>query len=64
MTNKNQWWGYLHTQGTIQAKRYFGIRDIEEANESPFVQNVFGPFEASDRTEALTILSVYFKEKK
>ena len=47
------WWGYLHTSGSIQAKRYFDKRDTDEAEESPFVQEVVYPFEASGRDEAL-----------
>lgn len=50
---KNKWWGYLHTEGTLQAKRYFEPLDIQEANESPFVQKVIQPFEAENREEAL-----------
>jgi hypothetical protein len=53
---KNLWWGYLHTQGTLQAKRYFGPLDIQEAEESPFCAKVVGPFEATDREEALKIV--------
>lgn len=53
MSNKLLWWGYLHTEGTIQAKRYFEPLDIQEANESPFCEIVVGPFEAIDRVEAL-----------
>ena len=52
----NQWWGYLHQSGTLQAKRYFGPLDIQEANESPFCAVVVGPFEAEDRDDALRIV--------
>ena len=52
----NQWWGYVHTLGTIQAKRYFGPQDITEANESPFCKEVYGPFPAKDREDALNII--------
>lgn len=51
---KNLWWGYRHTSGTLQAKRYFDKRDIEEALESDFVDQVVHPFQAKDREEALT----------
>lgn len=50
---KNLWWGYKHTSGTYQAKRYFDERDIDEAYESPFCKIVVGPFEANNREEAL-----------
>ena len=53
---KNLWWGYLHTSGTLQVKRYFGREDIVEALQSPFCQKVEGPFEAENREEALEIV--------
>lgn len=52
----NEWWGYKHISGTYQAKRYFSPLDIQEANESPFAECVFGPFEAKNREEALRIV--------
>ena len=54
--SKNLWWGYRHSSGTYQAKRYFEPRDIEEANESSFVEQTYGPFEADNRDEALGII--------
>lgn len=56
MKTKNKWWGYKHTSGTYQAKRYFDKRDTDEAHQSPFCEIVVGPFEASDREEALRIV--------
>ena len=50
---KNLWWGYRHTSGTLQAKRYFDKRDLEEARESGFVDIIVPPFEATNREEAL-----------
>lgn len=50
---KQLWWGYKHTSGTYQAKRYFEPLDIQEAEESLFCEEVVGPFEASNREEAL-----------
>jgi hypothetical protein len=47
-----KWWGYIHTEGTMQIKRYFDQLDIEEAFESPFCTNIRGPVEATDREEA------------
>ena len=49
----NQWWGYLHEDGSVQAKRFYDQRDIIDANGSPFVDQVVDVFEANDRTEAL-----------
>lgn len=48
-----QWWGYLHTNGSIQVKRFFGREDIIEAMDSPFVDMTFGPFEVDGREEAI-----------
>lgn len=50
------WWGYKHTSGTYQAKRYFDQRDIKDAIESPFVASFTGPFHAESRDEALKIV--------
>jgi len=48
-----KWWGYLHTEGTIQVKRYFGPLDIKEAKESSFVARICYPFVAYSREEAV-----------
>jgi hypothetical protein len=50
------WWGYVHKEGTLQAKRYFGAEDINEAHESPFCIFVHGPFKAKNRDQALDIV--------
>ena len=50
------WWGYKHTSGTLQAKRYFDKKDIEEAYESPFCEQIIGPFEAKNRDEAISYI--------
>lgn len=47
-----QWWGYRHTSGTIQLKRFFSDRDLDEAYESPFCKTVVDPFPAASREEA------------
>lgn len=49
----NLWWGYVHTSGSVHVKRYFGPQDIDEAYESPFVKDVFGPWTCSGREDAL-----------
>jgi len=56
MGNSNLWWGYKHTSGSYQAKRYFDKRDTDEAHESPFCENVVGPFNAETREQALEIV--------
>lgn len=63
MSNKRKWWGYLHTSGTLQAKPYFEPLDIQEAKESPFCELVFGPFDAEDREDALTIVKTLAEAK-
>lgn len=50
---KLKWWGYRHTNGTIQVKRYFDDRDLREADESPFCARVTVPFDAVDRDDAI-----------
>ena len=49
----NQWWGYLHINGSVQVKVFFGEDDVENARESPFVEEVVQPFSARDRDEAI-----------
>ena len=51
--SKSLWWGYKHTSGTYHAKRYFDKQDTDEAEESPFCEQVVYPFEAESRDEAL-----------
>ena len=51
-------WGYLHSNGTIQIKRWFGdVKDYTtdcEGNE--FVVQVVRPFEANTKEEAYMII--------
>jgi len=51
-----KWWGYIHVNGSLQVKRFFGWQDMEEADESSFVKKTAGPFEAKNRQDALTKL--------
>lgn len=51
--SKLLWWGYKHTNGTYQVKRYFEPLDINEARQSPFCEKVTQPFEAESREDAL-----------
>jgi len=53
----NKWWGYLHVNGTLHVKIYFGELDITEAWESPFVAVVAGPWVCENREEAIKKLS-------
>ena len=54
MTNNNLWWGYLHSNNTVQVKRWFGDhKDYrDDCHGNPFVIRVVEPFEASTREEA------------
>lgn len=56
MTDKIKWWGYIHTNGSLQVKRYFDKRDLSEAEESPFVDTIYQPFEADGYDHAKQIL--------
>lgn len=61
------WWGYLHTNGTIQVKRSFGHpllaqQDIDEALKSPFCKKVFAPFEALTREHAIKQVENYIAQ--
>ena len=51
-----EWWGYIHSNGSLQVKRYFGPKDLSEARESPFVERVYGPWKVNGREEALEML--------
>jgi len=48
MTEGIKWWGYLHTNGTPQVKRFFSNEDISEAAASPFCLRVSGVYGSRD----------------
>ena len=55
----NQWYGYTHVEGSIHVKRYDPVQgpgDIEEAQDSDFVESVLGPFQARTREDALKFM--------
>jgi hypothetical protein len=56
MSDKLLWWGYEHSNGSYQAKRYFQQLDFQEAIQSPFCKIVVGPFEATDRDDAINTI--------
>jgi len=57
MTNRNEWWGYRHVDGSLHPKRWINDPyNLVEARESPFVATVVGPFPADNREEALATL--------
>jgi hypothetical protein len=45
------WWAYLHSNGTVQVKRWLGdIKDYtEDCEGNQFVVRVVKPYEANDR---------------
>jgi len=47
-----QWWSYKHIRGSVMYKRFFCRSDIAEARCSPFVKEVFGPFNAINKEMA------------
>lgn len=56
MGQLSRWWGYLHENGTVHAKRVWESTiegDLEEASESPFVLHIIEPFYAEDHAHAL-----------
>ena len=46
-----KWWAYRHTNGQIFVKRFFSEDQLDDAFDSPFVEDVAGPWECS-RAEA------------
>ena len=54
----NFWFGYLHQNGTIQVKRWFGDKKdyTEDCEGNDFVQQVVKPFSANTREEATEII--------
>jgi hypothetical protein len=45
---KYEWWGYLHSNGSVQLKRWFGDHKdyTEDCENNPFTVKVSAPFEA------------------
>lgn len=52
-SNQQLWWGYVHVNRHVQAKRYFSPDDVNDAYNSPFVRSVIEPFYANGREEAI-----------
>lgn len=55
---RTMWWGYLHSNGTIQVKQWFGIHAdyTSDCEGNDFVQQVVRPFEANTREIAIGII--------
>lgn len=60
------WWGYLHQNGTIQVKRWFGDHKdyTEDCEGNDFVQRVVRPFEAATREDAIETLRMTLEMPK
>jgi hypothetical protein len=60
---KTMWWGYLHSNGTIQVKRWFGDRKdyTEDCEGNDFVVRVVPPFAADTREAAVAHLQAELK---
>lgn len=54
MSTELMWWGYLHSNGTIQVKRWFGDHKdyTEDCEGNDFVAQVVPPFSAKTREDA------------
>lgn len=52
------WWGYLHQNGKVQVKRWFGDHKdyTEDCEGNEFVQKVVPPFSAASQEEATEII--------
>lgn len=48
------WWGYLHADGSVQVKRWFGDQEdyTTDCEGNAFVVRVVEPFAATDRVAA------------
>ena len=53
------WWGYLHQNGSVQVKRWFGDHKdyTEDCEGNDFVQQVVRPFAADTREQATDIIT-------
>ena len=53
------WWGYLHQNGSIQLKRWFGDHKdyTDDCDGNDLIQRVVYPFEAQTREDALEIIT-------
>ena len=57
--NRLMWWGYLHSNGQIQVKRWFGDHKdyLDDCEGNPFVVKVVRPFAAETREEAVKLIT-------
>ncbi len=59
------WWGYLHQNGSIQVKRWFGDHAdyTDDCQGNPFVQAVVKPFAADSRERAIEIITQQLNQR-
>jgi hypothetical protein len=52
------WWGYLHVNGTLQVKRWFGDHKdyTDDCEGNDFVLRVVPPFAAETQQDAASII--------
>ncbi len=50
------WFGYKHENGSLHVKRYGDEKDYEEARDSDFVDQIYGPWPCDRRDQAQEIL--------
>lgn len=65
-TNNNneplEWWGYIHTDGTLHIKRYLSETQILDALNSDFVKVISGRVYADDKKEATKLIKEDLKD--
>ncbi len=56
--NETMFWGYLHENGTLQVKRWFGDHKdyTDDCEGNDFVREVVRPFKAPTREQAMEIM--------
>lgn len=66
MSQTIMWWGYLHQNGTIQVKRWFGDHKdyTEDCDGNDFVQRVVTPFAAPTREDAVRHIEMQLGVRK
>jgi hypothetical protein len=55
MTTLLKWYGYRHNNGTLHVRRYlgkYGDAEIEDCRASPYIREIFGPFDAQNQHSA------------
>ena len=64
--NDLMWWGYLHQNGTIQCKRWFGDHKdyTDDCEENPFVLIIVSPFKAETREDAINKIAKEIERKQ